>query len=115
VQRNPKLWIDGDTWIGVVERTHRKIAINLSQKWHFPEEIQNAVLKFSDYDAANRQSIGNAVHFANALAKQMGIFLGAVSADDNDALVMVGRSLLGLDDDAIARVTADVKAKCHLA
>ena len=115
VQRNPKLWIDGDTWIGVVERTHRKIATNLSQKWQFPEEIQNAILKFSDYDAANRQSIGNAVHFANALAKQMGIFLGEVSADDNDALVMVGRSLLGLDDDAIARVTADVKTKCRLA
>jgi putative nucleotidyltransferase with HDIG domain len=114
-QRNPKLWIDSDAWIGVVERTHRKIATDLSKKWQFPEEVQNAVLKFSDYDAANRQSIGNAVHFANALAKQMGISLGAVSADDNDALVMVGRSLLGLDDDAVARVTADVKTRCRLA
>jgi putative nucleotidyltransferase with HDIG domain len=114
VQRNPKLWIDGDAWIGVVDRTHRKIATDLAQKWQFPEEMQNAVLKFSDYDVGSRQSIGNAVHFANALSKQMGIYLGEVSADDNDALVMVGRSLLGLDDDAIARITADVKTKCHL-
>jgi putative nucleotidyltransferase with HDIG domain len=115
VQRNPKLWIDGDAWIGVVERTHRKIATDLAKKWQFPEEIQNAVLKFSDYDVANRQSIGNAVHFANALAKQLGISLGEVAADDNDALVMVGRSLLGLDDEAVGRVTADVKTRCRLA
>ena len=114
-QKNPKLWsIDGDTWVGVVERTHRKVATNLAQKWQFPEEVQSAVLQFSDYDAANRQSIGNAVHFANALAKQMGIALGEVSADDNDALVMVGRSLLGLDDEAVARVAADAKARCRL-
>jgi HD-like signal output (HDOD) protein len=98
-----------------VDRTHRKIATDLAQKWQFPEEMQNAVLKFSDYDVGSRQSIGNAVHFANALSKQMGIYLGEVSADDNDALVMVGRSLLGLDDDAIARISADVKTKCHLA
>ena len=85
------------------------------QKWQFPEEVQSAVLVFSDYDAANRQSITNAVHFANALVKQLGIYLGDVSADDNDALVMVGRSLLGIDDDGIARVTADIKARCRLA
>jgi putative nucleotidyltransferase with HDIG domain len=114
-QRNPKLWsIDGDTWVGVVDRTHRKIATDLAKKWQFPEEVQFAVLQFSDYDAANRQSIGNAVHFANALAKQMGIALGEVSADDNDALVMVGRSLLGLDDEAVARVAADAKTRCRL-
>jgi putative nucleotidyltransferase with HDIG domain len=114
-QRNPKLWsIDGDTWIGVVDRTHRKIATDLAKKWQFPEEVQSAVLEFSDYDSANRQSIGNIVHFANALAKQMGISLGDVSADDNDALVTEGRSLLGLDDEAVARVAADAKARCRL-
>jgi putative nucleotidyltransferase with HDIG domain len=114
-QRNPKLWsIDGDTWVGVVDRTHRKIATDLAKKWQLPEEVQNAVLQFSDYDAANRQSIGNAVHFANALAKQMGIALGEVSADDNDAQVTAGRSLLGLDDEAVTRVTTDAKARCRL-
>lgn len=113
-QRNPKLWIDGDTWIGVVDRTHRKIAIDLAKKWQFPEEVQVAVQPFSDFDAANRQSIMNAVHFANALAKQMGIALGDVPTDDNDALVMVGKSLLGLDDDAIARISEDARTRCRL-
>ena len=114
VQRNPKLWIDGETWVGVVERTHRKIAVDLSKKWQFIEEIQNVVVQFSDYDVANRQSISNAVHFANALAKQLGIYVGNVVSDDNDALVMVGRSLLGIDDDGLARVTTDIKTRCRL-
>jgi putative nucleotidyltransferase with HDIG domain len=114
VQRNPKLWIDGDTWVGVVQRSHRKIAIDLAKKWQFPEEVQSVAEQFSDYDIGNRQSIGNAVHFSNALVKQLGIYLGDVPADDNDALVMVGRSLLGIDDEGIARVTADIKTRCRL-
>ena len=113
-QRNSKLWIDGDTWIGVVNRTHRKVGTSLAKKWQFSDEVQNAVLAFSDFDAANRHSTANAVHFGNALAKQLGICLGEVSAADNDALVMVGRSLLGIDDDGIARVTADIKSRCKL-
>lgn len=114
-QRNPKLWIDGEAWIGVVDRTHRKIGVSLAKKWQFPDEVQAVVQVFSDYDAGNRKSISNAVHFSNALAKQVGVCLGEVSAEDNDALVMVGKSLLGLDDDGIGRITADIKTRCKLA
>lgn len=114
-QRNPKLWIDGDTWIGVVERAHRKIGVNLAKKWQFPEDVQNVAPAFSDYDAANRQSVANVVYFGNALAKQLGISLGEAASEDNDAQVMVGKSLLGLDDDAVARVTGDIKTRCKLA
>jgi len=32
------------------------------------------------------------VRFANAVAKQQGIYAGSVKAEENDALVMVGRS-----------------------
>jgi hypothetical protein len=46
------------------------------------------------------------------LAKQLGVYLGDVPADDNDALVMVGKSLLGLDDDAVTRVGEDIKGRC---
>jgi HD-like signal output (HDOD) protein len=112
-QRNPKLWIDGDAWIGVVARAHRKVGTNLTKKWQLAEEIQNATLAFSDFDVANRRSVGNAVHFSNALAKQLGIYVGEVS--DFEALVMVGKSLLGIDDDAIARITDNIKTRCRLA
>jgi putative nucleotidyltransferase with HDIG domain len=110
-QRNPKLWIDGEAWIGVVDRTHRKIGVNLAKKWQFPEEVQAVTAAFSDFDVGNRKSISNAVHFGNALAKQVGVCLGEVSAADNDALVMVGKSLLGLEDDGIARIIEDIKGR----
>lgn len=111
IQRNPKLWIDGEVWVTIVDNLHRKIAIELAQKWQFPEAIQAVMAPFSDYDVGNRLSIWNAVQFSNAIVKQMGIYPGKVVAEDNDALVMVGRSLLGVDDDGLSRVTGDLKAK----
>jgi HD-like signal output (HDOD) protein len=111
-QRNPKLWIDGEAWIGVVDRTYRKIGTNLTKKWQLAEEIQNATLAFSDYDVGNRKSVGNAVHFSNALVKQLGISVG--EAGDYEALIMVGKSLLGIDDEAITRITDEIKARAKL-
>jgi putative nucleotidyltransferase with HDIG domain len=110
-QRNPKLWIDFSTWIDVVQRCHRPIGLDLARKWQLPDEIQKAIEECADYDPANRLSTGNAVRFANAVAKQLGIYAGSVSAGDNDALVMVGRSLLGIDDETLARLSHDLKEK----
>jgi putative nucleotidyltransferase with HDIG domain len=111
LQRNPKLWIDFSTWLGVVQRCHRPIGLSLAKKWQLSEEIQKAIEESADYDPANRLSTGNAVRFANAVAKQLGIYMGEVNADDNDALVMVGRSLLGIDDETLARLAGDLKEK----
>jgi putative nucleotidyltransferase with HDIG domain len=110
-QRNPKLWIDFSTWMDVVQRCHRPIGLDLAKKWLLPEEIQKAIEECADYDPANRLSTGNAVRFANAVAKQQGIYAGSVNADDNDALVMVGRSLLNIDDETLTRLSSDLKEK----
>ncbi len=111
LQRNPKLWIDFPTWLGVLQRCHRPIGLSLAKKWQLTEEIQKAIEECADYDPANRLSTGNAVRFANAVTKQQGIYIGEVNADDNDALVMVGRSLLGIDDETLARLAGDLKEK----
>jgi putative nucleotidyltransferase with HDIG domain len=111
LQRNPKLWIDFNTWMDVVQNTHRPIGLSLAKKWQLSEEIQKAIEECADYDPANRLSTGNAVRFANAVAKQQGIYVGNVNADDNDALVMVGRSLLGIDDETLTRLAGDLKEK----
>jgi HD-like signal output (HDOD) protein len=110
LQRNPKLWIDADTWLGVVQRAHRPIARILAVKWQLPDEVQKIIEDATtDYDASNRLSASNAVRFANAVTKQLGIYVGTVDATENDALVMVGRSLLGIDDETLARLTGDLK------
>jgi len=111
LQRNSKLWIDFPTWLDVLQRCHRPIGLSLAQKWQLSEEIQKAIEESADYDPANRLSTGNTVRFANAVAKQQGIYVGNVNTDDNDALVIVGRSLLGIDDETLARLTADLKEK----
>jgi len=113
VQRNPKLWIDFSTWISVVQRCHRAIVLDLARKWQLPDEIQKAIQECTDYDSANPLSTGNAVRFANAVAKQQGIYAGAVSAKENDALVMVGRSLLGIDDETLVRLSSDLKERAQ--
>lgn len=110
-QRNPKLWIDFATWIDVVQRCHRPIGLDLARKWQLPDEIQKAIEECGDYDPANRLSTGNAVRFANAVVKQQGIYTGSVSAEDNDALIMIGRSLLGIDDETLTRLSSDLKEK----
>ena len=102
---------DFNTWLGVVQRTHRPIGLSLAKKWQLSEDIQKAIEECGDYDPANRLSTGNAVRFANAVAKQQGIYVGEVNADDNDALVMVGRSLLGIDDETLTRLSGDLKEK----
>jgi putative nucleotidyltransferase with HDIG domain len=113
VQRNPKLWIDFSTWISVVQRCHRAIVLDLARKWQLPDEIQKAIQECTDYDSASPLSTGNAVRFANAVAKQQGIYAGAVSAKENDALVMVGRSLLGIDDETLVRLSSDLKERAQ--
>ena len=113
VQRNPKLWIDFSTWISVVQRCHRAIVLDLARKWQLPDEIQKAIEECTDYDSANPLSIGNAVRFANAVAKQQGIYAGAVKAEENDAMVMVGRSLLGIDDETLTRLSSDLKERAQ--
>ena len=110
-QRNPKLWIDFSTWMDVVQRCHRPIGCDLAKKWQLPEEIQKAIEECADYDPANRLSTGNAVRFANAVVKQLGIYAGPVNANDNDAVVMVGRSLLNIDDETLTRLSSDLKEK----
>ena len=113
VQRNPKLWIDFSTWISVVQRCHRAVVLDLARKWQLPDEIQKAIQECTDYDSANPLSTGNAVRFANAVAKQQGIYAGSVKAEENDALVMVGRSLLGIDDETLTRLSNDLKERAQ--
>jgi putative nucleotidyltransferase with HDIG domain len=110
-QRNVKGWIDPDGWIAVIQNTHRPIGIAVAKKWQLPEEICLAIQQCSDYDPGNQLSVGNAVRFANALVKQQGLYVGPVDGQENDALIMVGRSLLSVDEEATERLTKNLKAR----
>jgi len=98
-------WIDSGEWLQVVGKIHRPIGVALAEKWALPGPIVACVRDAVGYDEANRHSLANAVCFANALAKQSGIYAGALDAEDNDALVMAGRSAIGISDDILGTLT----------
>ena len=101
--------LNADSWIAIVQGVHRTIGVALVEKWLLPESIAQAIRDSGEYDVANRQSLGNVVCFANGVAKLQGIYPGAVDKDDAESLLMVGRSLLGLDDDVIARLSTGLR------
>lgn len=97
-------WLESGEWIESVERTHRAVGIALVEKWDLPAAIQQAVRDCSDYDVNNRPCSANYVRFANALVKDKGIYVGTVDATDVSSLIMLGRSLLSVDDEVVSRV-----------
>jgi putative nucleotidyltransferase with HDIG domain len=100
------VWIEPDVWIEVINRTHRPVGVMLAQKWGLPDTVSAAIADCAEYNGADRLSVANCVRFANALAKREGIYVGKVDQADADALVMIGRSLLGIDDNILTRLSA---------
>ncbi len=99
-------WMTPDAWTATVESLHRKVGVAIAAEWKLPEEVAAAIRDCSDYDGANRKSAANVVRFANAIAKREGFTTGPVDMADVEALIMVGRSMIGSDDAVIARLAA---------
>ena len=108
--RKRTVWLNDQEWIEVIQRTHRKVGVPLGVRWELPDMVLKTVRDCEEYDNGDRVSASNIVRFANALVKQEGLYVGPVNKDDNDALVMIGKSLLGLDDGAIKRGMAGLAA-----
>ncbi len=110
--RRPRIsWIGSAEWIGIIQRIHRQVGVALAKKWEMAEPVCRSIKDCDEYDNSDRLSVANAVRFANAVAKQQGLYVGPVDADDIEALVMIGRSLLGLEADVLPRLTEGLKAK----
>jgi putative nucleotidyltransferase with HDIG domain len=110
-QEQGNAWIGSDAWVQVVNKTHRKVGVALAEKWQLPADVVSGIADSGDYDNAARKSPANYVRFANALAKREGFVVGEVDADEVSALIMIGRSLLDLDDDIINKLTGALKER----
>ncbi len=106
-----KGWINAEQWGEAVDATHRPIGSALAARWNLAPEVVSAITDCQEYDAGDRQSPANVVRFANALVKTQGVAGGAVDLEDANALVMIGRSMLGLDEDVVKRLAAGVKER----
>src|ERR1043165_9236097 len=65
-------WIDLAGWTQIIETSHRKVGVAVATEWRLPDAITAAIRDCSDYDGADRASVGNVVRLANALAKREG-------------------------------------------
>ncbi len=104
-------WLDSEDWIDTVQAAHRPIGVALAEKWALPEAIIECIREQGDYSAGDRNSVANYVRFANAITKREGIYVGKVDDQDNDAMIMIGRSLLGIGDDLVVQLTSGLRDK----
>jgi putative nucleotidyltransferase with HDIG domain len=104
-------WIDVSAWTKIVETSHRKVGVAVAVEWKLPEPIAAAIRDCSDYDGADRTSVGNVVRLANALAKREGYTTGPVDAADIEAMIMVGMSMLGADTSVLDRLVTNVRTR----
>jgi len=104
-------WIDPVRWLSVIGTSHRPIGIAIATKWALPAPVIAGIRDCSDYDGAERACAPNVVRLANAVAKREGFAAGAPPDDDVDAMIMVGRSMLGIDEDVITRLAGNLKPR----
>jgi len=102
-------WLDISVWTHTVEAVHRKVGAAIAAEWKFPEEVCAAIKDCSDYDPGNRSSVANIVRLANAVAKREGYATGPIDTDDIDAMIMVGRSILGADEEVVRRLASGLR------
>jgi putative nucleotidyltransferase with HDIG domain len=106
-------WIRAEDWLAGVQKVHRHVGVTLAEHWQLPELVKRTIAESSEYDSTNRQSAVNAVCFANALAKANGFYPGPCDVDDANALIMIGRSLLGIEEEPVMRLVASLKERIH--
>lgn len=94
-------WIDPNDWLSIIEDIHRPVGIAVANQWRLSEQVTEAISDCVEYDPAERLCASNAVRFANALAKREGVAPGNVDMTQVNTVLMIGRSILGLDDEAI--------------
>jgi putative nucleotidyltransferase with HDIG domain len=104
-------WFSSEVWIDAVQRSHRAVGAALAAKWRLPETVVQTIKEGAEFDPVNRNGPANFVRFANAVTKQLGLYVGAVDAEEIDALIMIGRTLLGIDDEVLERLSAELKAR----
>lgn len=113
VEIRGRTWVGSDEWAYVVNKTHRTVGMAVAAKWDLPDVVKHLVRDSSEFDAVNRGALSNVVCFANALTKTAGINMDSSELEDAKALVMIGKSLLGLDDQLVNSIIVNARARVN--
>jgi putative nucleotidyltransferase with HDIG domain len=102
-------WIDPSEWMGIIQDVHRPVGIAVAKAWNLSPQVCKAIEDCVEFDPVERTCASNAVRFANALAKREGVYPGTVNSEQVDTVLMIGKSMLGLDDDAINALAQSIR------
>ena len=106
-----KVTLTPEQWAGVVDASHRPVGVALAEKWNLAAPVVAAIRDCNEYDAGDRRGPTNIVRFSNALVKKNGMASGPVDLEDVGALIMIGRSMLGLDEEVVGRLASGIKSR----
>ena len=106
--REAKGWIDDGSWLELIGGIHQPVGEAIAKVWDLPETVSRTIASCGDYDPSDRQSASNVVLFANSLAKREGVYVGSIDHDAVGSLLLIGRSLLGVDDDVVEGLTREM-------
>jgi putative nucleotidyltransferase with HDIG domain len=106
VHKSSVPWISHAVWRQVVDRSHRNVGVALARRWNLPPAIGSAIEKCEAYDPAVPHAPSNIVCLANAFAKVHGLYAGDFDADKVNALLVEGKKLLDMPDEALALLCA---------
>lgn len=93
----PDVWFDANTWVELVQLSHRSVGVALAKVWKLSETVVRSIENCVEYDDNCPRSTPNCVRFANALAKEQGLYVGNVDQAQNDGILRVGQLMLGLE------------------
>lgn len=111
VELRSRTWVGSREWTWVLSRTHRKVGVAVAEKWALPSVITRCIRDCAEYEAADRQSLSNVICFSNALVKTAGLGSGQTDVEDARALLMIGRSILGVDESLVNSLSANVRSR----
>jgi putative nucleotidyltransferase with HDIG domain len=106
-------WFDPNAWSELISSTHRVVGAALAEKWGLPDAVQRSIHECDDYDSTNTHSTANAVRFANALAKQAGVYVGPTDDDEVRSQVFVGQALFAIDEERVQYLTTFLKERVN--
>ncbi len=99
-------WMQHEMWLELVQQIHRPISAAVAEKWNLPPAVCEAITASDDYDVGKRRSVGNVVRFSDALASQIGVNVTPADPAMINTLLMIGRSVLSVDEDVVTRLSS---------
>jgi putative nucleotidyltransferase with HDIG domain len=105
-----RAWLEGDAWLGVINKCHREVGLALARSWNLDEDVLIAIARSDRYMSESPASVTNVVCYANALAKKNGAVVGEFDVTHNDMLLREGATLFKLKDDMVEALLKELRA-----